>query len=91
MRTELRGGTWDLIRRPLFSFSIRWASASKPQVSMEAGIATMATEKTAVITTMRRVYQGRSPSGSPCAVSISTDRYIQEGMDAKSSLSSGRR
>lgn len=72
------------IRRSLCFFMRRSASASKPHVNIEAGIANCATEKMAVTTTIIFVYQGSTPSGCPWPVSIITARYIVFGIELKS-------
>ena len=63
----------------------RCASISKPNVSIDAGMATMATEKIAVKAQSDLSNVVSSPSGSPCPVSMRIDRYIVAGMDSKPS------
>mmetsp|Transcript_11071 Transcript_11071/g.17505 ORF Transcript_11071/g.17505 Transcript_11071/m.17505 type:complete len:211 (+) Transcript_11071:188-820(+) len=67
--------------------AMRSASASKPHVSIDEGIANIATENTAVVITISLVYQGNAPSGTPCPVSIRIAKYMQDGIELNSSAS----
>ena len=66
----------------------RCASISNPNVSIDAGMATIATEKMAVKAQSDFSSVVNSPSGSPCPVSMRIDRYIVAGMDSKPSAPS---
>ena len=66
----------------------RCASISKPNVSILAGIATIATLKIAVNAQSDFSSVVSSPSGSPWPVSMRIDRYIVAGMLSKPSAPS---